>query len=73
MNRTITITKRASKVEATPTEKKLISVLSKLGAQKRPVQIIELRRRVRTISAKTLRAHIRRMRDEKLVLIRQAA
>ena len=72
MKRTIKLTKKpATSVGAR--KEKIVNTLAKLGASKNPVEFIQLKKASRGVDPKVLRAHVRELRNMKVVSIRRAA
>lgn len=54
-------------------KEKIIKTLTRLGANRSPVDFTALKKACRSVDAKVLRAHLRDLRDMKVVSIRRAA
>lgn len=74
MTRTITInTSALLKSNLSGLKEKITRKLCDLGAEKHPVEFAQLRKSVRNVAPKSLRARVRELRAQKIVAVKKAA
>lgn len=73
MIQTIALRKPAASAELSGSKLKVVETLKRLGADAGPVEFVQLKKRCRSVDAKTLRASVRQLASEKLVSVRKAA
>jgi DNA-binding HxlR family transcriptional regulator len=72
MKRVIKLTKKPVQ-SVGPRKEKIVSILARLGARKQPIEFSTLKKACRNVDPRVLRAHVRELRDERVVFVRKAA
>lgn len=73
MLRVIKLSKNAAKVEVDGQKGKVITILSKLGADKNPVEFEKLKKACKGVDAKSLRARVRQLAEDRLLSVKRMA
>ena len=71
MTQMIKLNGKVNTEELSGTKSKIVTALTKLGANKKEVELGDVKKACKSIDAKVLRQHVRDLREDKIVSIKK--